>query len=96
MLISVKLAILPSLEDTRDSDLGILGIEARDSIWMVSIALYRRANDESLLSCPEAQSRRGRVYRAICERTRWKAERHRHRSSQVLRLFKRLRKSSRS
>ena len=42
MLISEKLAILRFLEDTRGPGLNILGIEARDPIWMMSIALLRR------------------------------------------------------
>jgi multiple sugar transport system substrate-binding protein len=42
MLTSEKLAILRFLEDTRGPGLSMLGIEARDPIWMMSIALLRR------------------------------------------------------
>jgi multiple sugar transport system substrate-binding protein len=42
MLISEKLAILRFLEGTRGPGLTILGIEARDPVWMMSIALLRR------------------------------------------------------
>src|SRR6266496_1076351 len=42
MLTSEKLAILRFLEDTRGPGLSILGIVARDPIWMMSIVLLRR------------------------------------------------------
>ncbi|MCP4306457.1 MAG: regulator, partial [bacterium] len=36
------LAILRFLEDTRTPGLSILGIDARDPVWMMAIALLRR------------------------------------------------------
>ena len=42
MIVSEKLAILRFLENTRGPGVQMLGIEARDPIWMMSIALLRR------------------------------------------------------